>query len=151
MDGSGSTSSTSGLGNLTIGYNALRNDTDSPDVRTGSHNLILGDYNNYSSFGGLVAGYWNTVSGQYASVTGGARNTASGTAASISGGWLNTASGQFASVSGGWLNTASGEYTSVSGGGSNTAISPAASVSGGHQRSATSSYDWAAGSLLEDY
>ena len=40
QDGSGSTNSNTGLGNLTIGYNALRNDDD-VDNRTGTHNLIL--------------------------------------------------------------------------------------------------------------
>jgi hypothetical protein len=173
QDGSGSTDSGiesggagTGLGNLTIGYNARRDYWEYPDVRTGSHSLILGDFNNYSSYGGLVAGYWNTISGRYAlvsggrlnkaigdyaSVTGGIVNTASGNFASVRGGYWNTASGPYASVSGGWDNRATGERASVAGGGSNLAMGHAASVSGGWQRSALSSSDWAAGSLSEDW
>jgi uncharacterized coiled-coil protein SlyX len=115
VDGSGFTESTSGLGNLTIGYNASRSPMDT-DVRTGSHNLILGDLNNYSSFGGLVAGLRNTISARYASVSGGQDNTASGLYASVSGGNQNVANNQYASVSGGQGNTASGLNASVSGG-----------------------------------
>ena len=120
VDGKGSTNSRSGLGNLIIGYNAAGNDQGSGDVRTGSHNLILGDYNNYESFGGLVAGSDNTVSGAYASITGGSGNTAAGIYASITGGAGNTASYYYASISGGESNTARGFAAAVSGGNSIT-------------------------------
>src|SRR5262249_5502588 len=105
QDGSGFTEGGTGLGNLTVGYNALRGK--GVDVRTGTHNLILGDQNNYSSFGGLVAGNFNTISGQYATVSGGDNNTASGDCATVSGGHSNTTSGLNATVSGGAFNTAS--------------------------------------------
>ncbi|HEX7627338.1 MAG TPA: hypothetical protein VF354_00260, partial [Candidatus Methanoperedens sp.] len=60
-DGSGDTfGPVNGLGNLIIGYNELRG---SNDNRTGSHNLILGKANNYASYGGLVAGVSNEISG----------------------------------------------------------------------------------------
>jgi hypothetical protein len=89
-DGTGATGSTSGLGNLTLGY-----DEGAPaSAKTGSHNLILGVYNHYTSSGGLVAGYGNSISAPFASVSGGVNNTASGTYASVSGGNGNTASGQ---------------------------------------------------------
>lgn len=114
VDGSGSTVSKSGLGNLTIGYNGLRGSSD--DVRTGSHNLILGDQNNYSSHGGLVAGKNNTITNQYASVGGGYGSRASGFAAYVGGGYYNKVSGDFACISGGKLNTAGGNSSSVSGG-----------------------------------
>src|SRR5262245_18401099 len=42
-----------GLGNLVIGYNEMRG---SGDDRSGSHNLVVGSRNNYSSYGGLVGG-----------------------------------------------------------------------------------------------
>ena len=76
--GSGATDgggTVNGLGNLIVGYNEARG---AGDDRTGSHNLIIGSQNNYASFGGLVAGYLNTVSGTYSSVSGGNGNTASG-------------------------------------------------------------------------
>ena len=137
VDGTGATGSTSGLGNLVIGYNALGNSRGAGDVRTGSHNLILGDRNNYSSFGGLVVGTDNIISGQYASVSGGVNNKASGDYASVSGGYYNTASGFSSSVSGGAANTASGFYASVSGGEFNVANGDAASVSGGYSNTAS--------------
>ncbi|MBV9850094.1 MAG: hypothetical protein JO250_10515 [Armatimonadetes bacterium] len=105
-----------GLGNLILGYNATGNDMGKGDVRTGSHNLILGDLNNYASFGGLVAGKDNAISGPYATVTGGNVNTGSGDLAAVSGGYDNTASGIYASVAGGQANTAGGDFASVSGG-----------------------------------
>jgi len=94
VNGTGSTNSTSGLGNLLIGYNALRSQH-GIDARTGSHNLILGDFNNYTSYGRLVAGYENTISGAYAVVSGGGDNTASGQYSSVSGGNNNTQSNNY--------------------------------------------------------
>jgi len=55
-------------------------------VKTGSHNLIVGAAHSYSSYGGLVAGTGNTVSGPDASIAGGFINTASGPWSSVSGG-----------------------------------------------------------------
>src|SRR5262245_15201887 len=131
INGTVGTQTANGLGNLIIGYNAYRNDPGSENIRTGSHNLILGDQQNYASYGGIVAGQFNALLGPYASVTGGAGNTASGQVASVSGGKFNTASGDFASISGGDSNLASREAASISGGYGNTASGSAASVSGG--------------------
>lgn len=50
-DGSGSTQSTTGLGNLIIGYNA---DSTTLFNRTGSHNLIIGDDQAYPGIGQLL-------------------------------------------------------------------------------------------------
>lgn len=63
MSGSGSTEGTvNGRGNLIVGYNErLVGDT---NIRTGSHNLVVGAFNNYSSYGGQVIGYNNTISSQ---------------------------------------------------------------------------------------
>ncbi len=145
VNGLGSTDSVNGLGNLTLGYNATGNTQGGGDVRTGSHNLVLGDLNNYSSYGGLVAGYDNTVSGRYASVSGGFANTASGIYASVSGGLYNTASGSYASVSGGFGNTSSGYTSSVTGGFANTASNSYASVSGGTYNTASGLYSSVSG------
>jgi len=123
-----------GLGNLIVGYDAERIiDSD----KTGSHNLVVGDQHNYSRFGGLVAGFYNTISGDWASVSGGGANTASGPQSSVSGGNSNTASGDVASVSGGSGNIASGGVASVSGGAINTASATNASVSGGVDNTAS--------------
>lgn len=101
VSGTGSTDgAVNGLGNLIVGYNEQRGD--GSDDRSGSHNIVGGIRNNFTSYGGLVVGNTNTISGKNASVTGGTQNTASGFEASVSGGSLNTASGFAASVSGGW-------------------------------------------------
>jgi hypothetical protein len=131
VNGLGSTERTNGLGNLIVGYNESRDGATPPDNRTGSHNVVVGVANNFSSFGGLVVGNFNTISGGFASVSGGDFNTASGPFSSVSGGTTNTASGNSSSVSGGSDNSASGDSSSVSGGGNNTASSVNASVSGG--------------------
>lgn len=122
VDGSGSTDAApNGLGNLIVGYNAdTTSDSGTPDVRTGSHNLVIGDDHTYSSFGGIVGGDNNFVTGPNASVTGGFTNTAAGVYSSVSGGQGNTASGQSSSVSGGQGNTAASGYSSVTGGSANT-------------------------------
>ena len=73
-----------GLGNLIVGYNESR--IGEANDRTGSHNVVVGMGHNFSRFGGLVVGQFNTISGDFASVSGGAFNTASGIASSVSGG-----------------------------------------------------------------
>jgi hypothetical protein len=152
-----------GLGNVIIGYNELPLRLD-PGDRDGSHNLIIGREHRYQNFGGLVAGFNNTISGPEASVSGGAFNTASGRVASVSGGRINEAlgfgasvcggldnmaSGGDASIGGGQRNEASGFAASISGGFQNTAQAFTANVSGGRDRNAFGPFDWAAGSLFE--
>ena len=133
--GSGATLDTTNLGNLFVGYNEPRLGTDISH-RTGSHNLIIGPEHQYSKSGGFLAGFGNTTSGAYASVSGGLSNTASGDYASVGGGTLNSAGGGAASVSGGTQNKASGNYASVSGGSQSAAIGSVASVSGGSTNTA---------------
>ena len=153
-----------GLGNLIVGYNQ------GADTTTGAHNLVVGESNSYSSYGGFVAGSTNFASGSWSSVSGGYKNTASGGTSSVSGGKNNTASGNYSSVSGGVLNNASndsssvsggaynkasGYYSSVSGGESNTASGESSSVSGGYQNTASGSYSSVSGGFqntaLGDY
>jgi len=137
--GSGATKDTTNLGNLIIGYNEPRNIGAGPDTtnRTGSHTLTIGPEHQFTASGGFLAGFRNTVSADFASVSGGTNNTASGDQASVSGGSNSTASGDSASVSGGFRNKASGGSASVSGGGDNTAGGASASVSGGHDNTAS--------------
>ncbi len=146
--GSGTTAGIiNGLGNLVVGYNEVRG---SGDDRTGSHNIIVGYQQNFSSYGGLVAGVRNTISGAYSSVSGGANSIASGDYSSVSGGLQTTASGIYSSVTGGQFNTASGSASSVSGGQTNTASGQWSTVSGGANRSVSGVGDWQAGSLFEE-
>ena len=74
LNGMGSTSTKNGKGNLIIGYNE---EESAARERDGSHNLVVGPEHSYSSYGGFVAGYQNTISG-------GRANTASERYASVS-------------------------------------------------------------------
>lgn len=200
VNGLDQTDSLNGLGNLIVGYdesfagagNFRCSDGRYTDVttceangaiwsnnhKTGSHYLILGKYNNYSQFGGIVAGRSNFANGPYSSVTsgfvntasgegshvsggtfntsngvwssvsGGSQNASSGQSSSVSGGDDNTASGFSSSVSSGYSNTASGNGSSINGGNGNTASNQASSVSGGNGRSAVNVNGWVAGGVL---
>ena len=131
VSGSGSTSGpVNGRGNVVIGYD----EGDSESKRTGSHNLILGELQSYSSYGSILGGSLNTASGpdstvmgrgneaagEAATVTAGEGDKASGFASSVSGGDGNKASNTFASVTGGIFNTASGYSAAILGGRENT-------------------------------
>jgi hypothetical protein len=141
VNGEGQTESTNGAGNLVIGYD----ENPGGHKQTGSHDLILGEEQEFTSVAGIVAGFENAISAPFASVSGGERNTASGEFASVSGGELNTASGEWGSVSGGELNKATGEGASVSGGAKNTASAFDASVSGGKEAKAGGAFSWIGG------
>jgi hypothetical protein len=113
VSGSGFTSSkVNGEGNLVIGYDEHLGN----HAQTGSNNLILGEEQSFTSYGGILGGWDNTISRAWDSVTGGQENTASGPEASVTGGVSNTASGAKSSVAGGSLNTASGQAASIFGG-----------------------------------
>lgn len=178
VNGMGNTETTNSLGNLVIGYNESRG-PEEPDIRTGSHMLVIGKWNDFSSFGGIVTGSYNETSARYASIIGGFRSIASGNWSTVTGGAENVASRDFAAVSGGLENEASGfaswvgggaqnsaisdystvsggelnvagERASVSGGYSNTASGLYSSISGGQEHTATGPYDWIAGLLFQD-
>src|SRR5262249_30241993 len=124
VNGLGATETTNGLGNLIVGYNEPRptelspgGEVEDPNSRTGSHNVVVGKENNFSSFGGLVVGLRNSISGTFAAVSGGSVNMATGDFSSVSGGFGSQATGLNASVSGGNQNRADGDFSSVSGGG----------------------------------
>ena len=164
--GSGSTMTKNGLGNLVIGYNAapeLGGDPEfvppfDPDTyRTGSHNLILGDYNRYWAYAGIVGGTQNTV-GSNSAVISGSKNSADYGSAVLSGiaNFVNSWSGaivggqgnslrsenpgwygQFAAILGGMGNNATGYASTVAGGQESTASGTSSSVSGGRYNLAT--------------
>ena len=64
--------SLTGLGNLIVGYNDRRGCRRAGpcNLRSGSHNLVVGMYHDYTSFGGFVAGGGNEISGELASLSG---------------------------------------------------------------------------------
>lgn len=160
VNGEGQTDTVNGLGNLIVGYNGARNlaidnslcsdglydnqtDCESngelweTSHKSGSHNLIVGHGNAYSQYGGIVAGKYNAINREHASVTGGTVNVASGSHAAVAGGQSNVASGHRSAVLGGYNNSAAHANATVSGGQENTASSPYSSVSGGIQNTAS--------------
>jgi hypothetical protein len=109
-----------GRGNLIVGYNELRG---SGDVRTGSHNLIVGRYNNFGGAVGIVVGEYSSIGEDgtgFNAVIGGSNNSAKNYS-SVFGGFFGQAR-TGASVGGGNSNTAQGWGTLVSGGNGNSAI-----------------------------
>jgi hypothetical protein len=91
--GSGSTGDNgtpTGLGNLIVGYNEGPH-PDPTSGRTGSHNIVAGTLNAFTSSAGLVMGYQNWVQGEYATILGGRGNLALGRASAILGGPTNFA------------------------------------------------------------
>ena len=136
VNGTGTTTGeVNGKGNLIVGYNENTGNTYG-DFKTGSHVLVVGPSNSYSSFGGIVVGRGNTISGGYASVSAGQSNRATAFGASVSGGQINWAGANWAAVSGGKLNEATNDSASVSGGDSNVASAGSSSVSGGNDNEA---------------
>lgn len=133
VDGEGNTEATNGEGNLVIGYDE---DTGGHE-QTGSHNLILGEEQTFTSFGGILAGYADAITSPFASVTGGRYDKATGYASSVSGGYENSAEEEFSSVSGGDRNKADNIAASVSGGYQDDASGVRSAVDGGENNKAT--------------
>jgi hypothetical protein len=132
----GTTASTNGEGNLVLGY-----DPNSFGLeRTGSHNLILGRNQGYTSYGGIVTGGFNLITAGDASIIGGEGNLASAIGAVVIGGSGNQATGSSASVHGGEKNIASGSSSSVAGGKENKALGGQSWVGGGRKNTAEAKY-----------
>jgi hypothetical protein len=127
VNGEGKTNSANGEGNLELGYDESAKELN----QTGSHNLVLGESNNFSSWAGIVAGRDNSISAPFASVLGGAVNEARKEGALVVNGVLNSASGLLATVTGGGSNEAIGKESAVLGGHLNIAKGTSGSVSGG--------------------
>ncbi len=137
INGTGKTATVNGEGNLVIGYDENK----AAHAQTGSHDLILGEEQTFTSYAGVVAGFENAITAAFASVTGGGHNSATFKEASVTGGFENTASKENATVSGGRENAASGEYSSVSGGKLNTASGFGSSIFGGKSLTASAEFE----------
>jgi hypothetical protein len=153
VNGEGKTASVNGEGNLVLGYDEHlilcepsfsrspckpgEKELEVPYEQTGSHDLLLGTANSFTSYGGVVGGEHNLVSGPFASALGGEANTASGEYSATLGGVENTASGVWSVVSGGRLNGAIGPQSSVSGGEGNRAFADVSWIGGGFENKIT--------------
>lgn len=142
-NGAGSTYTNNGLGNVVLGYGAA----DSTDARTGSHNLVVGDYHSHSASGNVVAGYDNSITGYAASVTGGRQNTATANYTAVLGGRQNNAGKVYATVAGGRSNVASGQYAQIAGGYANRASGTYSAIAGGNTITLSESAGVALGAL----
>lgn len=120
VNGLGNTYKTNGLGNIIVGYNERGGIED----RQGSHNIVMGMSNSYSSHSTAVFGYDNETNAPGGSILGGGRNTSSGIYSVIVGGEDNNITGPR-----GWWSV----------------------VSGGLSRTALGDHDWVAGPLFQDY
>jgi hypothetical protein len=159
VNGMGSTATENGAGNLVVGYDENTGaQRGHPGAQTGSHNLILGSEQEYTSFAGIltgvensaqeawavIAGSQNTVSGQFSTITGGKGGEVSGEWGSITGGLANTVSSSslYGVVSGGEENKSSGLLGAwVGGGRKNTAEASRSSVFGSKELTATKEYE----------
>lgn len=98
-NGSGSTATANGLGNIIVGYD--EQDPNYPAPTGGSHNLILGLYNGSPSVGCIVSGQYNEADSDGAAVIGGYGNVADGYGAVSVGGGNAYADGDWSVVAGG--------------------------------------------------
>jgi hypothetical protein len=151
VNGTASTDTANGKGNIIIGYNEDGNLVDGCNFgmpssnRTGSHNLIVGRSHSYKGTSGIVAGYYNRTEGIGASVVGGRYNIASGDTSVVAGGESNNASGESSTVVGGTFNNRdlagqgscyfgnsplSGDSSTVLGGNSNFAAEDLSTIDG---------------------
>ena len=140
------------LGNLIVGYQEMRPRdelwwTDDFNVRSGSHNLVVGSKNNYSIWGGQVVGQENSILGFFSTVSGGRRNKALGMYSTIGGGFDNLAQEHSSTVSGGNENTATGDKATVCGGRGNMASGSHSAISG-YQNTASGDYSTVSGGGL---
>ena len=128
VNGAGSTSAVNGLGNFIVGYN----ESDSLTTeRGGSHNLVMGRWNQYGSFSGIAHGLRNSVLDDESAVIAGSNNVVSGVRSAVFGGDQNTASGNKVVAIGGVQNEARGSVTSILGGSSNVSDGTASVIVGG--------------------
>lgn len=165
VDGTGSTSTVNGTGNLVLGYD------ESPGTQTGSHNLVLGEKQSFIGYSDLVGGYSNTVNSDFDAALGSANKLAgpdglvAGTdnyvgpgagGDSVLGGYGNTATINYATILGGCSNAASTSaptlaslctstsyphgFTAIAGGSGNQVTGESAVVTGGQGNTASDEY-----------
>ena len=147
INGSGSTSTNNGRGNLILGYN------EEPRSQSGSHNLALGNNQGFTSWGSLVGGVHNTSSSFGQAVFGG-YSRATAPYANVLGGWRNFASSRLSTILGGCQNvtgsaayttddfcfTDNGESQTIGGGAYNRAQGTASTATAGLQNTAVGAW-----------
>jgi len=108
VDGEGATEATNGAGNLIIGYD----ENPRAEPQTGSHDLIVGPEQRYTSYGSILGGRDNKALGPDDFVVGVA-NRAGNEGSSVSGGFENTASFELSSIFGGKKLSTKADYEAI--------------------------------------
>lgn len=138
--GAGSTEApANNVGNLIIGYNE-------GSAGGGYHNLVIGPFHTYTSYGAIISGYENQSVAPYGSAVGGANNAAQSSGSVITGGQFNNAFGPNSTIAGGVGNSTGllnadpnnpilrGNWAHVSGGENNAAQADKSAILGGFGR-----------------
>ncbi len=108
LNGEGSTEATNGAGNLIIGYDENPN----TEPQTGSHNLVLGPEQRYTSYGSIIGGRNDKALGPDTFLVG-VGNVARNEGSSVSGGFENTAGFAFSSIFGGKKLSTKADYEAI--------------------------------------
>jgi hypothetical protein len=144
INGLGSTNSYNARGNIIIGYDESQpaheafcslgqytteidcvNNAEIWDssLKIGSHNLVLGEGNNYTVAGGIVSGVRNVINGPYSNAVGGRENVSSAYSGTTVGGFRNAmANGANYSVMAGGAGNFSDQIDSFMAGGAQNQI-----------------------------
>ena len=176
VNGLNRTDTVNGTGNLIVGYDEANTFTTKPicsiahsiaglelndeaaclsaggifsvQQKTGSHNLVMGLANGYSSFGGIVSGRFNYINEMFAAAVAGVDNRASGRFSGIFGGQGHLTQESGTTVLGGIGAQARGHLATVVGGAGNVATGENATVTGGERNTASGRTSYAAGGLI---
>jgi hypothetical protein len=147
VNGLGSNNALDGTGNLIVGYHNTH-------CGGGSHNVIIGESNDVSSYCGLVVGQSNTLAASYGVVFGFSNSVeTTGPGSAVLGGTNNIIEGYSCTITGGADNFIEDDiaYNVIVGGVSNeTTAGQYNVIGGGANRTVTGTDDWIAGSLFED-
>lgn len=135
---------TNGAGNLIVGYNEL----DATSDRRGSHCIVVGRNNDYTSFGGFIGGTDNGAFAPASTVSGGYHNSAYGPRSAVTGGEDNETAGSLSAISGGVSNRANALHSWIGGGETNSANATNSSVVGGGSVVVTTTKHTGVGPLL---
>jgi hypothetical protein len=119
VNGTGSSSTINGLGNIVCGYAEIL--TPDPNrsfsgERSGSHNIVMGNSARYASYNCLVTGSYNTAFAPYACAIGGIGSWVDGQAAVIIGGGVDRTQQDGAVIVGGYFNRTDGFDSVITGG-----------------------------------
>lgn len=131
VNGMNSTDTVNGLGNVLVGYGPFGDGCATVGDDCGSHNIVYGIDNAFSSYGGLVGGEHNYIAAPLSSILGGFCNRTNGISSTILSGTRNVTDGLYSAVVGGFQNKAMGNnFSVVVGGRENTANNSSVIVGG---------------------